>query len=117
MDELARWLKATADETRLRILYLLAAHGELCVCDVHETLGISQSRASRHLRTLREAGLVEGRRAGMWMHYRIAVDLPPRRERLLRDLLAVLAGHGEARVMDAALASWLKRKEGPVRCG
>jgi ArsR family transcriptional regulator, arsenate/arsenite/antimonite-responsive transcriptional repressor len=63
--------KALADSTRLRILGLLLT-GEVCVCHIHDALKISQPKASRHLAYLRRAGLVETRRAGTWMHYRIA---------------------------------------------
>src|SRR3954466_7178010 len=66
--------KALADATRLRILGLLLT-GEVCVCHIHETLRISQPKASRHLAYLRRAGLVAVRREGLWMHYRLA-DLP-----------------------------------------
>jgi ArsR family transcriptional regulator len=62
--------KALADATRLRILGLLLA-GEVCVCDIHESLKIPQPKASRHLAYLRRAGLVEARREGLWMHYRL----------------------------------------------
>jgi ArsR family transcriptional regulator, arsenate/arsenite/antimonite-responsive transcriptional repressor len=62
--------KALADATRLRILGLLLA-GEVCVCDIHESLKIPQSKASRHLAYLRRAGLVETRREGLWIHYRL----------------------------------------------
>jgi ArsR family transcriptional regulator len=64
--------KALADETRLRILGLLLA-GEVCVCDIHESLRIPQSKASRHLAYLRRSGLVETRRDGLWIHYRLGV--------------------------------------------
>ncbi len=63
--------KALADETRLRILNLLA-HGELCVCEIEQALGIGQSKASRHLAYLRNAGLVTDRREGPWMYYAVA---------------------------------------------
>lgn len=62
--------KALADATRLRILRLLLA-GEVCVCDIHESLKIPQSKASRHLAYLRRSGLVETRREGLWIHYRL----------------------------------------------
>ena len=64
--------KALADTNRLRILGLLLT-GEVCVCHIHESLRISQPKASRHLAYLRKAGLVETRREGLWVHYRIAV--------------------------------------------
>jgi ArsR family transcriptional regulator len=62
--------KALADATRLRILGLLLS-GEICVCDIHESLKIPQPKASRHLAYLRRAGLVETRREGLWIHYRL----------------------------------------------
>ena len=64
--------KALADRTRLRILGLLLG-GEVCVCDIHESLKIPQPKASRHLAYLRRAGLVEGRKKGLWVHYRLAL--------------------------------------------
>ena len=63
--------KALADQTRLRILGLLAA-GEVCVCEIHESLRIPQPTASRHLAYLKRAGLVTDRRDGLWVHYRLA---------------------------------------------
>jgi ArsR family transcriptional regulator len=63
--------KALADGTRLRILGLLLT-GEVCVCHIHESLKIPQPRASRHLAYLRRAGLVDTRREGLWIHYRLA---------------------------------------------
>ncbi len=64
----ARLFHALADETRLRILHELSA-GELCVCDLMESLDAAQSRLSFHLKTLKEAGLVRDRRDGRWVYY------------------------------------------------
>jgi len=75
--ELLEIHKALADETRLRILRLLQELGELCVCDVETGLDVSQSRASRHMTQLRQAGLVQDRREGQWVYYRIAEPLSP----------------------------------------
>src|SRR4029453_5875927 len=69
--EMEEFFKALADATRLRILGLLLT-GEVCVCHIHESLKISQPKASRHLAYLRRAGLVETRRDGLWIHYRMA---------------------------------------------
>jgi ArsR family transcriptional regulator len=66
-----RLCKALADPTRLRILGLLLA-GEVCVCHIHESLKIPQPRASRHLAYLRRAGIVDTRKDGQWVHYRLA---------------------------------------------
>ena len=63
--------KALSDPTRLRILILLLNNGELCVCDLIESLLIPQSTASRHLAQLRSSRLVDGERRGTWMYYRI----------------------------------------------
>ncbi len=71
LDDMATLFQALGDSTRLRILGLLLA-GEVCVCDIHESLKIPQPKASRHLAYLRQAGLVETRREGLWIHYRLA---------------------------------------------
>lgn len=63
--------KALADGTRLRILGLLVG-GEVCVCEIHDALKLPQPTVSRHLAYLRRAGLVETRREGLWIHYRLA---------------------------------------------
>ena len=86
MNELAKALKALSEETRLQIAALLIWQGELCVCDVEGVLGITQSKASRHLRYLLNAGLVKNRRAGVWMHYYIPKDLPPPQKQIVAML-------------------------------
>jgi ArsR family transcriptional regulator, arsenate/arsenite/antimonite-responsive transcriptional repressor len=62
--------RALADPTRLRILNLLLP-GELCVCDIVTTLRLPQPAVSRHLAYLKDSGLVEARREGLWMYYRL----------------------------------------------
>jgi ArsR family transcriptional regulator len=57
--------------TRLRLALLLAAKGELCVCALARGVDAPLYRVSRHLSRLRSAGLVEARREGTWMHYRL----------------------------------------------
>ena len=71
LDRLEDLFKTLGDRTRLRILALLAA-GEVCVCNIHESLGLPQPTVSRHLAYLRRTGLVHTRRDGVWMHYRLA---------------------------------------------
>ena len=68
---LDRVFKALADPTRIRILGLLAS-GEICVCHIHESLRLSQPLVSRHLAYLRRSGLVETRKEGLWVYYRLA---------------------------------------------
>jgi ArsR family transcriptional regulator, arsenate/arsenite/antimonite-responsive transcriptional repressor len=74
--EMEGLFKALADATRLRILGLLLA-GEVCVCDIHQSLKIPQSKASRHLAYLRRSGLVETRRERLWIHYRLGTFADP----------------------------------------
>ncbi len=90
MRELAGLFKALADETRLEMLALLVQRDELCVCRFEEALGITQSKASRHLRYLLNADLVTDRRDGVWVHYRIAADLPTAQGELLKALPLIL---------------------------
>jgi ArsR family transcriptional regulator len=70
MHGLAQQFKALSEDVRLQILALMFRHGELCVCEIERFLHISQSKASRHLRYLLNAGLVEDRRDGLWVYYR-----------------------------------------------
>jgi len=65
MRELIKVLKALSDEVRLRILKILQERDELCVCEIMQALDISQTRASRNLGILRNAGIVTGRRGGV----------------------------------------------------
>ena len=76
IDELEAVFKALADKTRLRILALLG-NNEVCVCHIHDSLGLPQPTISRHLAYLRRAGLVAVRRDGVWMHYRVTRSLAP----------------------------------------
>ena len=70
MRELVKVFKALSDETRLRILNLLLER-ECCVCEVMQALNISQSRASRNLSALYDAGFLKLRREGLWALYSI----------------------------------------------
>jgi DNA-binding transcriptional ArsR family regulator len=71
LDEIAEWLKAMADPTRLRILHAMQ-NGEKCVTDLLEGMECSQANVSKHLAILRKAGLVDCRREGSSVYYRIA---------------------------------------------
>ena len=98
---------ALADATRLRILAILAQQapaerdGELCVCHIHDSLGVSQPTASRHLAYLRKAGLVEARRQGVWMHYRIVRPADPVVATVFDAALHAL-GHADSTAKDRA---------------
>ncbi|MCR4434818.1 MAG: metalloregulator ArsR/SmtB family transcription factor [Clostridiales bacterium] len=73
MKKLLNTLKALSDETRLRIINLLYEK-ELCVCDIIETLQITQTKASRHLSYLKNAGLVTDRKHAQWVYYSMVHD-------------------------------------------
>ncbi len=63
--------KGLADPVRLRIVHLLVQQGELCVCHLTDALSLPQSTISRHLNTLKHAGLVASERRGQWVYYRM----------------------------------------------
>lgn len=72
MKELVKAFKALSDETRLKIYKLILDKPDICVCEIMSTLKMSQTRISRNLSTLKNAGLVEARRDGIWMHYTVS---------------------------------------------
>lgn len=86
MVTIAQIFKSLSDETRLRILLLLADHGELCVCDLMAALELPQSTVSRHLAYLKRAGWLQDRRGGVWMYY----SLQPTPSALYADLAVLL---------------------------
>lgn len=69
------FFKALSDETRLNIILLVAAHQELCVCDLQDKLNLSQPKISRHLALLRTSRLLADRRQGQWVYYSLHPDL------------------------------------------
>jgi len=103
---------ALADETRLRILNLLN-EGELCVCDIIKVLKEPQSKISRHLAYLRSAGLVQGRKEGLWMHYRLSKPASKMYGMLLK---AVYCGHSEFDELGDDLKTLNKNRNCLVGC-
>ena len=88
MRKAVELFKALGDETRLRILNLLNER-EVCVCEIVKILQLGQSKVSRHLATLKHAGLVDCRRDGMWVIYFLAPSGSPLHERV-QDWLVVI---------------------------
>jgi len=108
-----RLFRAFADPTRLRLLALLQAGKEFCVCDLCAALDEPQPKVSRHLASLRAAGLVEVRRDGRWKFYALAEAPTPLHRSLLRCIATCLVdlpelGRDRARLDGLALR---------VRCG
>lgn len=88
------FFRALADRTRLRLLNLLRTD-EVCVCFFVEILKTNQPKISRHLAYLRRAGIVDARREGQWMHYRIVEPEDADTARLLKDVMSWLANDQE----------------------
>ena len=84
--DMETFFMALADKTRLRLLNLMR-EDEICVCFFTEVLEESQPKVSRHLAYLRNAGIVEARRDGKWMHYRIVKPENPSAAQVLEDTL------------------------------
>lgn len=91
LAQLEDTFKALADRTRLRIVALLGDN-EVCVCHIHDSLGLPQPTVSRHLAYLRRTGLVTARRDGVWMHYRVSTSLAPEIRQVLQASVDALAG-------------------------
>jgi len=95
MRDLVKAAKALSDETRLRILNLLLVR-ECCVCEVMQVLDVSQTRASRNLNLLYDAGFLEVRREGLWAYY--SIDKADLEEYISLFLNAVQKGLAENKV-------------------
>ncbi len=108
--------KALSDETRLQIMTLLLENDELCVCDLVGALGQTQSKISRHLRYLYNAGLVEDRRDGLWMHYRLSSTLTAQQATIVEALGKALGDEQKAELR-TALQRWFDEKGGTGACG
>ncbi len=107
----SRLLRAVADETRLRIVALLA-EGELCVCHVEAALALPQPTVSRHLGVLRAAGVVDARRDGTWVYYRLAPQPRPEVQAVLDELVRGFVGR---RGVKSELVR-IKKRTGPGAC-
>lgn len=70
MKQVIRVLKALGDPNRMRIVKMLM-HREMCVCELAEAISVTQPSVSRHLKLLEDADLVEHRRDGLWINYRL----------------------------------------------
>jgi ArsR family transcriptional regulator len=114
MKHLAQTIKALSDPIRLRIILLLQAEGELCVCDLMVVLNLPQSTVSRHLAYLKRSCWVDIRREGVWMHYSLSQESCA----ICKGLLQILKQHAsnlpEATADRTTLSTFLKDK--PISC-
>ena len=88
--DIAFLFKALADPTRLRLINLIG-DDEVCVCFFVEVLKINQPKISRHLAYLRRAGVVQARRDGKWIHYRLVEPPDPHAANIFREVRARMA--------------------------
>jgi ArsR family transcriptional regulator len=87
-EDRAELMKALSDPTRLTILASLwKATEPICICDFTAALGLSQPTISHHMAKLKDAGLVESEKKGIWIYYRLRDKVPTRTRELLSRLL------------------------------
>jgi ArsR family transcriptional regulator len=111
VEPITQFFKALGDASRVRIVALLA-HGELCVCHIQEALAMTQPNASRHLGVLKNSGLVESRRMGSWIYYRLAQQADDQRRKQLQSLVRAFS---DERTLRADVERLLKTR-GPGAC-
>jgi ArsR family transcriptional regulator len=109
MKSFAAVFKALSDDSRLRIINLLFYSGELCVCDIEEVMGFTQTKVSRHLAYLRKAGLVDDRKKGLWMLYSIAKPRNEEQKKVLDFVADLLRSDTVARRDAERLASRIRK--------
>jgi ArsR family transcriptional regulator, arsenate/arsenite/antimonite-responsive transcriptional repressor len=100
MRELMLVLKALADENRVRALIALGPD-ELCVCQIVELLGLAPSTVSKHMAILKQARLVESRKQGRWMLYRLAKNGAPAEAKKLAATVSKLFADTPQALQDA----------------
>ncbi len=86
MEIFLKTISALNDETRVLILRFLDEYGECCVCDLQDSLDMIQSRLSRHLKILKEAGFLRVERKGTWAYYSIRSPLDRFRTEALQEI-------------------------------
>jgi ArsR family transcriptional regulator len=87
-EQTSELMKALADPTRLTMVAALwKTQQPICICDFTADLELSQPTISHHMAKLKEAGLVESAKQGIWVYYRLRKDLPPSTRKLLAQLI------------------------------
>jgi ArsR family transcriptional regulator len=121
MDRIKQYtdlFKALSDETRLKIAALLFKK-ELCVCQIEAALGISQTKASRHLAILRHVGLLKTRRDGLWIYYTLEEPDDEFERNLFKNLSEALSSEllSMKELANKTTCSLSKPKETPEHMG
>ena len=86
MEIFLKTISAVNDETRVKILRFIDKNGEVCVCNIESSFDMIQSRVSRHLKILKEAGFLKVERRGKWAYYSIREPLDIFRQNILKEI-------------------------------
>ena len=86
MNVFLKTIGSVNDETRIAILKFIDSHDEVCVCDIESSFSMIQSRVSRHLKILKEAGFLKVERRGRWAYYSIRKPLDLFRQNILKEI-------------------------------
>ena len=89
MDVFLRSASAINDETRVKLLKFLSIHGKCCVCDLENSFDMIQSRLSRHLKLLKEAGFLRVDRQGRWAYYSVRTPLDEFRQACIKEIMSL----------------------------
>lgn len=98
-------LTALGEPTRLAALRLLADGAEHCVCEMMPRLGATQSRLSRHMKTLKEAGLIVDRRDAQWVRYRLSPNMPALQRNIVDAVLTAAEAEAQERAQEKELVA------------
>lgn len=86
MEIFLKTISSLNDETRIKILHFIHINGEVCVCDIENSFDMIQSRISRHLKILKDAGFLKVNRKGRWAYYSIREPLDQFRQSILKEI-------------------------------
>jgi ArsR family transcriptional regulator len=86
MEDFLNTVSAINDETRIRILRFIEVNEKVCVCDVENSFGMIQSRVSRHLKILKDAGFLRVEREGRWAYYSIRRPMDAFRQTIVAEI-------------------------------
>ena len=89
MDIFLQTVSALNDETRVKIIKFLNIYGECCVCDLETSFEMIQSRLSRHLKILKDAGFLKVERSGRWAYYSIRTPLDEFRLSAIKEIMTI----------------------------
>ena len=89
MDIFLKSVSALNDETRIKLIKFINIHGKCCVCDLENSFDMIQSRLSRHLKILKEAGFLKVDRVGRWAYYSLRSPLDEFRQSSIKEIMTL----------------------------